>query len=92
MCEWGSVVMDDAFLDGIDEYFEGLVKLNGNGPRNGPSPNGTSRDRTLTEIMGRLEGLSNTQKKEVLEFIRSLGRDTDHDDSGQTLKSESNES
>jgi hypothetical protein len=34
--------MDSDFLDGIDEYFERLVELNGNGRRNGSSRNGSS--------------------------------------------------
>ena len=84
--------MDHNFLDGIDEHFERLMKLNGNGRRNGSSRNGSSRDRTLIEIMDGLKELSGTQKKEVLEFVRSLNPNPGQLDFGRSLESESDES
>ncbi len=84
--------MDHNFLDGIDEHFERLMKLNGNGRRNGSSRNGSSRDRTFIEITDMLEELSGKQKKEVLEFVRSLSGASGQLDFGQSLDSESDES
>ncbi len=92
--------MDHDFLDGIDEHFERLMKLNGNGRRNGSSRsssrsssrNGSSRDRTLIEIMDGLKELSGPQKTDVLEFVRSLNGNSGQLDFGQSLESESDES
>ena len=84
--------MDSDFLDGIDEHFERLMKLNGNARRNGSSRNGSSRDRTLIEIIDKLEELSGAQKTEVLAFVRSLSANPDQLDFGQALESESDES
>ena len=83
--------MDDSFLNGIDEHFERLMKLNGNGRRNGSAGNGKFRDRTVVEILGRLEELSSTQKMEVLEFVRSLSGNSADEDFSQSLETESNE-
>ena len=69
--------MEHDFLDGIDEHFERLMKQHGNGRRNGRSRNGASRDRTLLEIMDRLAELSSSEKQDVLEFVRSLKKESD---------------
>ena len=63
--------MDDDFLDGIDEAFQRLMKLNGNGKRNGNS-NRSKEDRLLMEIVDHLRDLSRSQQEEVLKFVRSL--------------------
>jgi len=63
--------MDDDFLDGIDEAFQRLMKLNGNGKRNGNS-NRSKDDRLVTEIVDHLRNLSRPQQEEVLKFVRSL--------------------
>ena len=64
--------MDNDFLDGIDEQFQRLMKLNGNGKRNGHHMGRSQEDRLVTEIVGHLHGLSQAQQEEVLTFIRSL--------------------
>ena len=65
--------MENDFLDGIDEQFQRLMKLNGNGNRNGhPIGRSKEEDRLITEIVDHLHGLSRSQKEEVLSFIRSL--------------------
>ena len=69
--------MEHDFLDGIDEHFERLMKQHGNGRRNGRGRNGASRDRTLLEIMDRLAELSSSEKQDVLEFVRSLKKESD---------------
>ena len=71
--------MDHDFLDGIDEHFERLMKLHGNGRNNGRR-NGRPRDRTLAEIMEELDGLNKSQKQEVLSFIQSLTEDSESTD------------
>jgi hypothetical protein len=63
--------MENDFLDGIDEAFQRLMKLNGNGKRNGHSA-ASREDRVITEIMDRICNLSRAQQEEVLSFIRSL--------------------
>jgi hypothetical protein len=63
--------MDDDFLDGIDEAFQRLMKLNGNGKRNGASSR-SKEDRLLMEIVDHLRNLSRSQQEEVLKFVRSL--------------------
>jgi hypothetical protein len=63
--------MDDDFLDGIDEAFQRLMKLNGNGKRNGVSSR-SKEDRLLMEIVDHLRNLSRSQQEEVLKFVRSL--------------------
>ena len=63
--------MDDDFLDGIDEAFQRLMKLNGNGKRNGNS-NRSKDDRLVMEIVDHLRNLSRPQQEEVLKFVRSL--------------------
>ena len=83
--------MDNDFLDGIDEHFERLMKLNGNGRRNGRSRNGASRDRTVLEIMDRLGELSSMQKEEVLDYVRRLSKNPDQLDISQSLESDSGE-
>ena len=64
--------MDNDFLDGIDEQFQRLMKLNGNGKRNGHPMGRSKEDRLVTEIVDHLHNLSKAQKGEVLTFIRSL--------------------
>jgi hypothetical protein len=63
--------MDDDFLDGIDEAFQRLMKLNGNGKRNGNS-NRSKDDRLVMEIVDHLRNLSRSQQEDVLKFVRSL--------------------
>ena len=67
--------MDNDFLDGIDEQFQRLMKLNGNGKRNGHSMGRSKEDRLVTEIVNQLNNLSKPQQEEVLTFIRSLQRE-----------------
>ena len=64
--------MENDFLDGIDERFQELMKLNGNGKRNGDSIGQSKEDRLITEIVDHLHNLSKLQQEEVLTFIRSL--------------------
>jgi hypothetical protein len=64
--------MDNDFLDGIDEQFQRLMKLNGNGKRNGRSMERASEDALVQEILDHLQNLSKTQKEAVLTFVRSL--------------------
>jgi hypothetical protein len=66
--------MEHDFLDGIDEAFQRLSKLNGNGKRNGHSMGRSSEDRVIIEIVSHLDNLSSAQKKEVLDFVLSLER------------------
>ena len=66
--------MDNDFLDGIDEQFQRLMKLYGNGKRNGHPMGRSKEDRLVTEIVEHLHGLSQSQKEEVLTFIRSMER------------------
>ena len=65
--------MDSDFLDGIDDQFQRLMQLHGNGKRNGRS-NGRSSgdDRMLVEIMDHVQALSRVQKEQVLVYIQSL--------------------
>jgi len=63
--------MDDDFLDGIDEAFQRLMKLNGNGKPNGVSSR-SKEDRLVMEIVDHLRNLSRAQQEEVLKFVRSL--------------------
>jgi hypothetical protein len=73
--------MDHDFLDGIDEHFERLMKERGNGRSNGrsrkPSNNGSGSDPKLRAIMDGLEQLSDSEKDDVLEYVRSLKRQSD---------------
>ena len=64
--------MDNDFLDGIDEQFQRLMKLYGNGKRNGHPISGSKDDRLVTEIVDHLHNLSKSQQEEVLTFVRSL--------------------
>jgi hypothetical protein len=64
--------MDNDFLDGIDEQFQRLMKLNGNGKRNGHQMGRSTEDRLTAEIVDSLHDLSSTQKEDVLRFIHSL--------------------
>ena len=64
--------MNNDFLDGIDEQFQQRMKLNGNGKRNGHSMSRPMEDRLITTIVDCLHDLSDSQKEEVLTFIRSL--------------------
>ena len=64
--------MENDFLDGIDEQFQQLMKLNENGKRSGHSLDRSKEDRLITEIVGHLHNLSKPQQEEVLTFIRSL--------------------
>jgi len=61
--------MDNDFLDGIDEQFQRLMKLYGNGKRNGRSSSKSPEDRLVVEIVEQLYSLSQAQKEEVLAYI-----------------------
>ena len=64
--------MDNDFLEGIDEQFQRLMKLHGNGKRNGQPRNRSQGDRLITEIVDQLGELSKSQREEVLAFIQTL--------------------
>jgi hypothetical protein len=64
--------MENDFLDGIDEAFQRLMNLNGNGKRGSQSIRHSKEDRVVTEIVSHLQNLSRSQQEEVLNFIRSL--------------------
>ena len=66
--------MDNDFLDGIDDQFQRLMKLHGNGKRNGHSMGRAKEDPLTSEIFEHLQNLSKAQKEEVLIFVRSLQR------------------
>jgi len=67
--------MDNDFLDGIDEQFQRLMKLNGHAKQNGNKVGRSKEDRLITEIVDHLHNLSKPQREEVLAFIRSLQRE-----------------
>ena len=62
--------MDHDFLEGIDDQFQKLMKLYGNGKRNGRS--GRSDEPIILEILSHLHGMSKTQQEEVLAYIVAL--------------------
>ena len=64
--------MENDFLDGIDDAFQRLMKLNGNGKHNGSSLSRSKEDRLVVEIVDCLHNLSKDQQEEVLNFVRSL--------------------
>ena len=64
--------MENDFLDGIDEQFQRLMRLNGNGKRNGHTVGRSKEDRLVSEIVDHLHNLSKPQQQEVLTFILSL--------------------
>jgi hypothetical protein len=64
--------MENDFLDGIDEQFQRLMKLYGNGKRNGRPSSRPSEDRLTLDIVEQLQGLSTPQKEEVMRFVQSL--------------------
>ena len=64
--------MDNDFLEGIDEQFQRLMKLHGNGKRNGRPVARSQEDRLITEIVDQVGKLSKSQREEVLAFIQSL--------------------
>ena len=64
--------MDQNFLEGIDDQFQKLMKLYGNGKRNGRS--GRSDEPIILEILSQLHGLSKAQQEEVLAFIVALNQ------------------
>jgi len=66
--------MENDFLDGIDEAFQRLLKLNGNGKRNGHAMGRSKEDRIIAEIVDHLYGLSRSQQEEVLNFVLSFER------------------
>lgn len=67
-----TAVMDNDFLDGIDEQFQRLMNLNGNGKKNGRPMGRSKEDVLIAEIVDQLHKLSQRQKQEVLTFIQSL--------------------
>ena len=64
--------MENDFLDGIDEQFQRLMKLYGNGKRNGRSVGKSHEDHLIGEIIELLQGLSKSQREEVLAFVQTL--------------------
>lgn len=64
--------MDNDFLDGIDEQFQRLMKLHGNGKKNGRSMGRSKEDRLINEIVDRLHKLSKGQQEDVLSYIQSM--------------------
>jgi hypothetical protein len=65
--------MDNDFLDGIDEQFQRLMKLNGTGKGNGRQSVGRSKEDSLAaEIIDHLRSLSESQKEQVLTLIRTM--------------------
>jgi len=64
--------MDHDFLDGIDEQFQRLMKLHGNGRGNGRPGARSVEDRLVNKIVDELDGLSAGQKEDVLAYIHSL--------------------
>ena len=66
--------MENDFLDGIDEAFQRLMKLNGNGKRNGHPTGRSKEDRIVAEIVDHLYSLSRSQQEEVLNFVLSFER------------------
>ncbi len=65
--------MDNDFLDGIDEQFQRLMKLHGNGKKNGrPMGRSSKEDRLITEIVDQLQKLTQRQREVVLAYIQSL--------------------
>ena len=64
--------MENDFLEGIDEQFQRLMKLYGNGKRNGRSSSKSPDDRLVAEIVDQIQPLTQPQKEEVLAFIQSL--------------------
>ncbi len=63
--------MDHDFLEGIDDQFQKLMKLYGNGKRNGRSGRGSDEPIVL-EILSHLYGMSKSQQEEVLAYILAL--------------------
>ena len=63
--------MEHDFLEGIDDQFQKLMKLSGNGKRNGWSGRNTD-DPLILEILNQLHGLSKTQQEEVLAYVVAL--------------------
>jgi hypothetical protein len=63
--------MDHDFLEGIDEQFQKLMKLYGNGKRNGRSGRNAD-DPLILEILSHLHGLSRAQQEELLAYILTL--------------------
>lgn len=64
--------MDHDFLDGIDEQFQRLMKLYGNGKGNGRPGSRSKEDKMIMKIVDQLEGLSAAQKEDVLTYIQTL--------------------
>jgi hypothetical protein len=64
--------MDHDFLDGIDEQFQRLMKLYGNGKGNGRPESMPKEDRLTIKIVEQLDGLSAAQKEEVLSYIQTF--------------------
>jgi hypothetical protein len=64
--------MENDFLDGIDEQFQRLMKLSGNGKRNGRTSSKSPEDNLIAAIVEQLYSLSQTEKEEVLAFVQSI--------------------
>ena len=69
--------MEPDFLEGIDDQFQRLMKLYGNGKRNGRSRQYSTDDRLTLEIVESIQGFSKGQKEQVLAYIQSLKQKVD---------------
>jgi len=65
------------FLDGIDEQFKRLMKLNGNGKGNGRARAPVPDLSLASRIVEQISGLTPSQREEVLAFIESLKQKSD---------------
>ena len=64
--------MEHDFLDGIDEQFQRLMKLQGNGKSNGRHGARSKEDRLIGSIVDHLEALSPAQREDVLAYIEKI--------------------
>jgi hypothetical protein len=69
--------MEPDFLEGIDDQFQRLMKLYGNGKRNGRSNGHSVDDRLILEIVDAIQGFSKAQKEQVLVYVQSLKQKVD---------------
>ena len=69
--------MEPDFLEGIDDQFQRLMKLYGNGKRNRRSNGHSVDDRLILEIVDAIQGFSKGQKEQVLAYIQSLKQKVD---------------
>ena len=58
-------------IDGIDEQFQRLMKVNGNG-RRGICNGRSGEDRLMAQIIDELNDFSTSQRQKILSSIRAL--------------------